>query len=61
MLKQRPKETDANLGPFRDERENYRQLNSLSVVISLEHMVYYLENHPWLKNSLLLFNVYHRF
>lgn len=58
ILKPRPKESDSILIPFREEKDVYR---SQSVTISLEHVIYFLESHPWLKNSLLLFNVYHRF
>ena len=57
MLRHRPKESDSILTAYRED-DGHR---SDTVAISIEHMTYYLENHSWLKNSLLLFNVYHRF
>lgn len=56
ILKPRPKDTEGMLVPFREEKDGYR---SQGVAISIEHAIYFLENHPWLKSSLLLFEVYH--
>lgn len=58
ILKPRPKESDTIFLQYREEKDGIR---SESVTISIEHVIHFLENHPWLNNSLLLFDVYHRF
>lgn len=56
ILKPRAKDTENMLIPFREERDGFLKQG---VKIDIEHAIYFLENHPWLKSSMLLFEVYH--
>lgn len=58
ILRPRPKESDTILIPYREEKDGFR---NETVTIGIEHVINFLENHSWLKNSNLLFEVYHRF
>ena len=57
VLKPRPKEVDP-VEIFHEEREAMRTTPN-AVLICAEHALHFLENHHFLKNSLLLFNAYH--
>ena len=56
MLKPRPKESDSNMVVYRTEKEAPRERTTL---ISLQHIQYFFENHPYLRNTWLLFQSYH--